>query len=241
MKVCGRPWLLTIHCVSHRLELAIKDSLLKHPEFVSVKDIMITIFYVMKQSGKFKRQFHATAEALGVQVYTFPKVHDTRFVNHQRNGVRMLLHNWIPLMEAVENAVAHEKGKTHSARPAQLEGNVRTRRMKLTMLLAMHIRKRDIDRRVWNVHRRNDLWIDVMTGLCNTDAKHANVSSHVSVCLSEIDAAPHEEINTDKKDNSCRSKQEMIAVTPFTGWQQIQNNLELIRHWRFNRLHDGIP
>ena len=58
-------------------------------------------------------------------VYTITKVHDTRFVNHQRNGVRMLLHNWIPLMEAVENAVAHDKGKTHSARPAQLEGNVR--------------------------------------------------------------------------------------------------------------------
>ena len=116
MKASGRPWLLTIHCLSHRLELAIKDSLLKHPEFVSVKDIMITIFYVMKQSGKFKRQFHATAEALGVQVYTFPKVHGTRFVNHQRNGVRVLLHNWISLMEAIENAVAHEKGKTHSAK-----------------------------------------------------------------------------------------------------------------------------
>ena len=61
--------MLTIHCVSHRLELAIKDSLLKHGEFVSVNEIMSTIFYMMKQSGKFNHQFHATAEALGVQVY----------------------------------------------------------------------------------------------------------------------------------------------------------------------------
>ena len=65
--------LLTIHCVSHRLALAIKDSLLKHPEFVSVNEIMSTIFYVMKQSGKFKRQFHVTAEALGVHLPEGPR------------------------------------------------------------------------------------------------------------------------------------------------------------------------
>ena len=41
-------------------------------------------------------------------------------------------------------------------------------------------------------------------GLRNMGAKHANVSSHVSVCLSEIDAALHEEINAVKKDNSCQ-------------------------------------
>ena len=29
MKADGRPWLLTIHCFSHLIELAIKDSLLK--------------------------------------------------------------------------------------------------------------------------------------------------------------------------------------------------------------------
>ena len=48
MKADGRPWLLTIHCVAHRFELAIKDSCLKHVEFVQTKDLMITIFYIMK-------------------------------------------------------------------------------------------------------------------------------------------------------------------------------------------------
>ena len=87
MKACGRPWLLTIHCVSHRLELAIKDSLLKHSEFVSVKDMMITIFYVMKQSRKFKRQFHATAEAPGVHLSEGPRQW------HMRRG-RCTVRSW---------------------------------------------------------------------------------------------------------------------------------------------------
>ena len=41
-------------------------------------------------------------------------------------------------------------------------------------------------------------------GLRNMGAKHANVSSHVSVCYSEIDVTPHEEINAVKKDISCQ-------------------------------------
>ena len=83
--------LLTIHCVSHRLELASKDSLLKHPEFVSVNEIMITIFYVMKQSGKFKHQFHAIAEALGAALPGCTCVHlpeGTRHSFHQPSAER---------------------------------------------------------------------------------------------------------------------------------------------------------
>jgi len=54
------------------------------------------------------RQFNSTAEAVDVHVYTFPNVHGTQFVNHQRSGVRVLLHNWVPLIQAIENAVASQ-------------------------------------------------------------------------------------------------------------------------------------
>ena len=47
--------IVTIHSVSHRLELAIQDSLLRHKEFVQVKDFMQTLFYLFKQSGKLMR------------------------------------------------------------------------------------------------------------------------------------------------------------------------------------------
>ena len=102
----NRPWLLKVHCVSHRLELAFKDSLETLEE---IKDFMISLYYLFKRSGKFGRQFRTTAEALGVQVYKMPKVHGTRFVAHQRHGAEVLLSNWIVLANAVENVIANKE------------------------------------------------------------------------------------------------------------------------------------
>ncbi len=46
-------------------------------------------------------------------------VHGTRFVTHQRNGVRVLLNNWIPLGMAIQNSIANN---THSTLNAKLQG-----------------------------------------------------------------------------------------------------------------------
>ena len=107
LKDDNRPWLLQIHCTSHRLELAVKDSLGK--EFAAVKDFMITIFYFFKRSGKAKRHFKETASVEDVHSYGFVKVHGTRFINHQRKGLCRLLHNWIILAMALENSISSSK------------------------------------------------------------------------------------------------------------------------------------
>lgn len=52
-----------------------------------------------------KRHFNELANTLDVQVYSTPKVHGTRFVNHVRFGLARLLNNWSVLMQALENAV----------------------------------------------------------------------------------------------------------------------------------------
>ena len=77
--------------------------------------MMITLYYLMKHSGKFQRHFNDTAVVLGVTVYKFPKVHGTRFVDHQRKGVAVLLHIWIPLILAIENSVSNNLHGTVSA------------------------------------------------------------------------------------------------------------------------------
>ena len=45
MKDNGRPWLITMHCVSHRVELAIEDSL---KDLQDVADFMVSIYYTLK-------------------------------------------------------------------------------------------------------------------------------------------------------------------------------------------------
>ena len=94
----GRPWLISIHCVSHRVELSIKDSLLKEERFRAVKQFVIDLFYLFKRSCKIKRHFNGLAATLDVQVYSTLKVHGTRFVNHICSGLARLLNNWPVLM-----------------------------------------------------------------------------------------------------------------------------------------------
>lgn len=111
-----RPWLLKIACISHRVELGIKDGLMQENALKDIKELMITLFYLKKKSGKFDSHFRRTASALGVQVYKFPKVHGTRFADHQRRGLRILLHNWVPLMITIENSVEHNAHRSISAK-----------------------------------------------------------------------------------------------------------------------------
>ena len=98
---------MKINCVSHRIELCIKDVFKTISTFQDLIYLMTSIFYLMKRSGKFQRHFNSTAASLDVHKYRFPKVHGTRFVNHQRRGITILLHNWIPFLIAVENSLAH--------------------------------------------------------------------------------------------------------------------------------------
>ena len=64
-----RPWLIGIHCVNHRMELAVKEGLGK--DFIAIKDFMTLLFNMCKQSGKFVRHFHSTAESLEGTWHTF--------------------------------------------------------------------------------------------------------------------------------------------------------------------------
>ncbi|XP_050392676.1 uncharacterized protein LOC126811174 [Patella vulgata] len=116
MRQDDRAWLTSIHCVLHRTELAIKDSLLKVPQFSVVNDLQISLYYLLKQSGKLNRHFNNMADILNVQVYCVPKVHGTRFVSHQRRGLQHLLNNWIVLVQTFEDCIEHSRLSNISAK-----------------------------------------------------------------------------------------------------------------------------
>lgn len=103
----NRAWLITIHCALHRVELALKDSLLKNKLFTDVKDFLTTLYHMFRRSGKLKRMFKDSAQALQVQVYIFNKVHGTRFINHTRRALDHLLKNWVVFGQTLENIIAN--------------------------------------------------------------------------------------------------------------------------------------
>ena len=116
----SRPWLLTIHCVNHRTELAVKDSLQTIKVFRDIEDVMTNLYYMMKRSGKLKRHLESLGKVQEVQVFKFGKIHGTRFVSHHRRGVNVLIHNWLPLLQVLENSLANQGGRGGS--DAKLRG-----------------------------------------------------------------------------------------------------------------------
>ena len=105
-----REWLVTIHCVNHRLELALKDVVKGFKPFKKVDDFYKDVWSLLKNSGKLKAEIKKSCEALNITHYEFSKIHGTRFLNHRRRGFAKLLNNWPALTTAFNNALAANKG-----------------------------------------------------------------------------------------------------------------------------------
>ena len=113
------PWLLKVHCVNHRIELSLKDSLTQVKWFQRVSDLLVSIYYTLSRSGKLKRIIKDGGVALDVQVYSFTNPKGTRFVSHHRRAVESLLNNWIPAANSLESALAENQVSN------KLEGKVK--------------------------------------------------------------------------------------------------------------------
>ena len=105
-----RPWLIKIHCVSHRLELAIKDAVSDISKFQECDSFYISLYYLFKNSGKLKTEVRQACDALNITYYPLPKIQGTRFVNHRRGGFTKLMHCWPAIVTSFENVLASNKG-----------------------------------------------------------------------------------------------------------------------------------
>ena len=100
-----RPWLLKIHCVNHRIELAVKDAMKDDTKCTNVEEFYRINFYLLKNSGALKAKLKQAAEAENITYYPLPKIHGTRFVSHRKRGFIKLLHMWPAFITCYEDAV----------------------------------------------------------------------------------------------------------------------------------------
>ena len=110
-----RPWLLMIHCANHRVELAVKSAF-DIPEFKAIDEFYTTNFYLAKRSGKIKTEVAECAKAVGIDFYSLPKIHGTRFISHRRRGLKVLLETWPAYILAYENVQADTRGHNANTR-----------------------------------------------------------------------------------------------------------------------------
>ena len=86
----GREWLVQIHCINHRVEVAIMHAL-KRTKFKDIDDFYQSNFNLLTNFGKIKSELRITSEAQGIQDYTLPKMSGTRFIGHRRIAFKTLL------------------------------------------------------------------------------------------------------------------------------------------------------
>ena len=55
-----RPWLLTVHCVNHRIELSVKEAL-KDPYFEDIESFYLVNYKLIKSSEALKEKLKKTA------------------------------------------------------------------------------------------------------------------------------------------------------------------------------------
>ena len=110
----NRDWLLSIHCANHRVELAFKSAIGESPFKVCYETYM-SVYTVLRNSGKLNNEEHAACKALGIENHKkLPKIHGTRFINHRRRGMKVLLDMLPGLVTAFENNLAERSGRAET-------------------------------------------------------------------------------------------------------------------------------
>ena len=71
------PWLDVVHCFNHRLELSIKDALEKIPNFQTINEFLLKLYYLYQKSPKRLRCLHELEEEEGKSAQKPTKVGGT--------------------------------------------------------------------------------------------------------------------------------------------------------------------
>ena len=109
-----RIWLVRIHCINSRIELAVKDAFTGISKLNDIGDFYQSNFNLLKNSGKIKDEIGAAAKVLGIQHYELPKLTGTRFVGHRRSAFKALLNDWPLFLVAYENVASDPKTKSET-------------------------------------------------------------------------------------------------------------------------------
>ncbi|XP_060783092.1 uncharacterized protein LOC132890289 isoform X2 [Neoarius graeffei] len=83
--------IIPIHCMPHRLELAILTLQKKEPMVCQVYDLLHLVWKTYHFSGKSKRELHQLGQELGVKVCTPSTVKGTRWIPHVHRALKVFL------------------------------------------------------------------------------------------------------------------------------------------------------
>nr|XP_057918161.1 zinc finger protein 862 [Doryrhamphus excisus] len=106
------PWLIPIHCVAHRLELAVLRAIQDNEMFKKVKDVLIHIYKQYHFSPKQLREIKLIAAAMDHSMPKPSNLDGARWMPHHHKALKILLASYKPLVAHFEHIV---QGRTTTA------------------------------------------------------------------------------------------------------------------------------
>ena len=102
------PWVIGVHCLNHRLELAVKDALGK-TYFEEVTNILTSLYYLYNNSPKRLRELRALGAVLEENINKPRKCHGTRWVQHRLTATQSLINSYSVVVQHVESMASDTK------------------------------------------------------------------------------------------------------------------------------------
>ena len=118
------PWLVVIHCVSHRFELAVKDTF-KGTGADTVIDMLVAMHFLYEKSNKRLRELNTIGEMMEEHIRKPAKANGTRWVQHKSQACTVLHQNYAVIVAHLE-AQAAEGSTVPAADKARLQGYLKT-------------------------------------------------------------------------------------------------------------------
>ena len=97
-----RSWMLKIRCTNHRVDLSVKSAF-SHSLLDNIDEFYKINFYLLRNSGKLKEMIFEAAATIGITFYNLPKIHGTRFIDHQKRALASILETQPAIVAAYES------------------------------------------------------------------------------------------------------------------------------------------
>lgn len=99
----GKPYVLNVHCVAHRLELGILNALKSNQNLITVQDMLKKIYKHYHYSPKALRELRNIAESLEEKVLKPTNLKGTRWVPHISKAMKYLVKDYTVLLAHFEH------------------------------------------------------------------------------------------------------------------------------------------
>ncbi|XP_023933505.1 zinc finger protein 862-like [Lingula anatina] len=106
-----QPSIVVVHCVSHRLELAYKDSIKKNETYEKAISLLMGVYYFYKNSPKMRQCLRKICNITGTACLIPARVGGTRWIGHLWRAVDVFLKMMCPIFEQMSDVVNQKSGK----------------------------------------------------------------------------------------------------------------------------------